>query len=93
MNPRYLELRRSSRAEVSQAIAAIDDDRAVAIKLGGRIAEDVADRNVNRAADVSSVVFMRRKHVDDLRVPDASIAANLAMLNLAHATRASRQAR
>ena len=91
--PQYFELRRSSRAEVSQAIAAIDDDRAAAIQLRGRLAEDLADGNVNRAADVSRVVFVRREYVDDLRGARRKHRGQLAMLNLAHATRALRQAR
>jgi hypothetical protein len=35
---------------------------------------------------------MRRKHVDDLRGARREHRGNLAMLNLAHATRALRQA-
>ena len=78
-----LELRRSSRAEVSQRIAAIDDDRASAVEQRGRIVQEVADRNVNRAANVCGVVLVCREHVDDLHAGGEGLE-KFAMLNFAH---------
>jgi hypothetical protein len=85
-----LELRRSSRAEVSQGIAAVDDDRAVGQRWC--VAEDASDRDVNRAAYVSGSVLVRRESVDDLRAGGEHLE-KFAMLNLAHALRAHRSER
>lgn len=79
----YLELRRSSRAKVSQGVAAIDDDRALAVERSRCVADNVAQWNVNSAADVSGIVLMRRKNVDDLRAERAHLG-EFAMANLAH---------
>jgi hypothetical protein len=79
-----LELRRSSRTEVSQAIATIDDDRARAIQRRRRVAQNSAQWNVNGAADVSGGVLVRRQDVDDLRVAGGEHRGQLAMLNFAH---------
>jgi hypothetical protein len=87
-----LELRRSSRAEVSQRIAAIDDDRARAVGQRWCVAEDASDRDVNRAAYVSGSVLVRRESVDDLRAGGEHLE-KFAMLNLAHALRAHRSER
>ena len=79
-----LELRRSSRTEVSQAIATIDDDRTLAVQGRRRVSQNSAQRNVNGAADVCGVVFVRRQHVDDLRDACGEHRGKLAMLNFAH---------
>jgi hypothetical protein len=62
-----LELRRSSRTEVSQRVAAIDDDRSRAVEQLRRVAQHMPERNVNRAADVCGAVLVRRQRIDDLR--------------------------
>lgn len=80
------ELRRSSRAEVSQGIAAIDHDRARAVEHRWRVAQNVADRNVNRAADVRGVVLVRRQCVHNLRVRRQH-PEKFAMVNLTHCYR------
>ncbi|MFZ2060737.1 MAG: hypothetical protein WAU82_06980 [Candidatus Binatus sp.] len=77
------ELRRSSRAEVSQGITAIDDDRARAVEQCWRVAQDTADRDVNRAADVRGGVLVGRQGVDDLHA-GGEHPKKFAMLNLAH---------
>ena len=79
----HLELRRSPRAEVSQNIAAIDDDRPHAVERRWRVAQYAADRNVNRAADMSSPVLVRRQRVHDLRA-GGEHTQKFAMLDLAH---------
>ena len=76
------ELRRSSRAEVSQRIAAIDDDRARAVEQFWRVAQNASGRNVNRTADMRSVVLVRRQDVDDMRTGRKRLE-KFAMLNLA----------
>src|SRR5208282_2686027 len=85
----YLELRRSSRTEVSQGIAAIDDERTVAVERRGCIAQDAAEPNVNSAADVGGVVLVRRQDLNDLRAGRDHLG-KFAMLNLAHGLRAHR---
>jgi hypothetical protein len=67
VNPNISSCAAARALRSQQAIAAIDEDRAVAIEPGGRVAEDLADWNVNRVADVNRVVFVRREYVDDLR--------------------------
>ena len=79
-----LELRRSSRAKVSQGVAAIDRDRARAVEFHGRVTQDMAERNVKGAANMGRGVLVRRKHVDDLRGAVRARRGELAMSNLAH---------
>ena len=86
----YLELRRSSRTEVSQNIAAIDDHRVRVVERRCRVPQDSADRNVNRAAEMRGVVFVRGQDIDDLRVAWGEHPEKFAMLDLAHESRAHR---
>ncbi|HEV2170247.1 MAG TPA: hypothetical protein VGR40_04830 [Candidatus Binatus sp.] len=78
------ELRRSSCAEVSQAIAAIDHDRTGAVEQRGRIAKDAADGEVNRTADVTCLVLVRRQDVDELHGTGGKHRGEFTMLNLTH---------
>ena len=78
-----LELRRSSRAEVSQTIAAIDDDRTSTVEQLDRIAQDMADRDVNRSPEVRSVVLVRWQSVDNLHA-GGEHPEKFAMLDLPH---------
>ena len=78
------ELRRSSGAEVSQGIAAIDDYQSRAVESGRGVAQEMSQRNVNGAADVRGVEFMRRQDVDYLRTTGRKHRGQLAMLNFAH---------
>ena len=54
------ELRRSPRTQVSQRVAAINDDRPRAVEQLWRVAQDMPDWNVNRATDMRSLEFVRR---------------------------------
>ena len=60
------ELRRSSCAEVSQAVAAVDDDRFVFVEEQFSVVQQPREREMNRADYCSGTVLVRRQHVDDL---------------------------
>ena len=77
------ELRRSSRAQVSQRIAAIDNYQARAIQFGRRIGEDSSQRKMKRTLDMRGAEFVRRQHVDDLRAGRQQ-PPDFAMNNLAY---------
>ena len=60
------ELRRSSRAKVSQAVATIDNDRFVLVERVFRAIEQMRERQMNRANDVSDSIFMLRQDIEHL---------------------------
>ena len=84
-----LELRRSPRAEVSQRVAAIDHDRPNGVEQLWRVAQNILDRNMNRATDMGGLVLMRRQRVHDSRA-GRQHPEKFAMLDLAHDLRAHR---
>jgi hypothetical protein len=78
------ELRRSPRAEVSQAVTTIDYDRTSAVERYRRIAQDASDRNVDRAADMRSLVLVRGQGVDDLHLPRREHRGEFTMPDFTH---------
>jgi hypothetical protein len=60
------ELRRSSRAQVSQAIAAIHYNRFVFIECALGFIQQMREREVNRAANRGGAELVSGQHVDDL---------------------------
>jgi len=60
------ELRRSPRAQLSQAIAAVNDDRATFVELVLGVVNQFREWQMNRASNVREVVFVRRQNIDDL---------------------------
>jgi hypothetical protein len=78
------ELRRSSCAEISQAIAAVDDDWTCPIEQRGRIAKDAADGKVNRTADVGGLVLVRGQRIDDLHCAGGEHRGEFTMLDFSH---------
>jgi hypothetical protein len=60
------ELRRSSRAEISQAVAAIDNDRPRLVENALRVAQQLGKRQMDRAFDRGDPMLVVRKHIDDL---------------------------
>ena len=60
------ELRRSPRAQVSQAIAAIDSDRAFLVERVLGVLQQLRQRKMNRAAYRGAAMLMIGQHVDDL---------------------------
>jgi hypothetical protein len=60
------ELRRSSRAQVSQTIAAVNDDRAPFIERVLRIMKQLWKRQMNRSADRDAAELVGWQHIDDL---------------------------
>jgi hypothetical protein len=63
------ELRRSSRAEVSQTIATIHYDRLVLVEGVLGIVEQTWEGQMDRAANGARTELMRGQHVDDLPPP------------------------
>jgi hypothetical protein len=60
------ELRRSSRAQVSQAVAAVDDDRALLVENVLRVMQQLRERQMDRTADRGAAMLMSGKHIDHL---------------------------
>jgi hypothetical protein len=77
------ELRRSPCAEVSQAIAAIDDDGARFVEHALRIAHHFRQWKMNRALDRRASMLMLGKHVDHLP-PSGEDLQHLAMIGSPH---------
>jgi hypothetical protein len=60
------ELRRSSRAEVSKTIAAVDDDLPLFVECMPRVVQQLRQRQMNRASNRRSPMLVGRQHVHHL---------------------------
>jgi hypothetical protein len=60
------ELRRSSRAEVSQTVAAIDHHRTIFLERAECVVQQLRERQVHGFADRTRPMLMSREDVDDL---------------------------
>ena len=78
------ELRRSSRAQVSQAIAAVDGDGPCVVEACRRVVKNVTQRNVDRAANVRGLIFVRRQNVNELQPSRREHRGEFTMLNFSH---------
>lgn len=65
------ELRRSPSADVSETVAAVDDDRLLRDQAPVRVARKAAYRQMDGALDVSGFVLVRGQGIDDLRAVGA----------------------
>jgi hypothetical protein len=63
---KVFELRRSPRAQISQAIAAVDDHRPPLVEGLFRMVQELRKRQMNRTAYRGSSMLMIGKHVDHL---------------------------
>jgi hypothetical protein len=77
------ELRRSSRAQVSQTVAAINDDRSRLVEDALGIAHQFRQREMNRALDRGAAMLMLRQHIDDLPARGKNLQ-HLAMIDNSH---------
>jgi hypothetical protein len=79
----YLELRRSSRAEVSQTIAAIDNHRPLLVENALRFVQQLRERQMDRASDRSATMLMSGKDVNELAALGDDLK-NFAMIDDPH---------
>jgi hypothetical protein len=77
------ELRRSSRAKVSERIATIDNDWTIAREHFRGIGQHFPERQMNRAGQMNRVVLVRRERVDNL-CARRNQAEYVAMINGLH---------
>ena len=83
------ELRRSPRAQVSQAIAAVDDDRSVLVESVFRFRQQLRERQMDRTTYRGGTMFMSGKHVNHLAALGDDVQ-NITMIDDPHSLNSTR---